>query len=451
MVLLKGIRKLILIALNKGTKREQLNMFKKLESEQKDSIEVIEKRQLSKLNEVIQYSYENVPYYRELFEEQGLVENGKIELSSFEEFAQINCLTKQIIRSENERLYARGFENRAAYKNTSGGSTGEPIIVLQDQHYTNHSLINFWLVTGWRRLKFYHDTFFLWGATRDDDRSIKTRISRFLHNVTFVSTAKLTDADKVAIFKKLAQKKPSMIIAYAQSIYDLALFAEENNIQVVPQKVIHSGAGMLYDFMRAKIEKVFGCKVFNHYGSREVSSIASECTAHDGLHILADFNYVEIVNEQGALCKDGEIGEVVVTTLTNFSMPLIRFKIGDLARKMPFSECSCGVNYPKLADVKGRTSENFKTDKGETISGEYLTLQFNFVQGVKSFQIIQLGYTDIQIKLIVDDSYNKRAAEVLTKEKFQELFGENLNLDIQYVNEIEKTPTGKHLFTINKM
>ena len=87
-------------------------------------------------------------------------------------------------------------------------------------------------------------------------------------------------------------------------------------------------AGTLFEPIRQTIESVFQAPVFNRYGSREVGDIACECEAHSGLHVALPTQFVEILRPDGTAAGPGEIGEIVVTSLTNFAMPLIRYRIG---------------------------------------------------------------------------------------------------------------------------
>jgi phenylacetate-CoA ligase len=444
-------RELFAFTWNVILKRKQFFVYRELLKQQYDPLETVKEREFDLLKETLNFAFLNIPYYRKVLSDCGLVDNGRLSFNSTSDLHKIPTLDKAIIKEQDENLYFAKHKKRKSCFNTSGGSTGAPIIVLQDKHFFTRSQAHFWLIMKWRKVNLQCRTFYLWGAVRDNKGGLKKAISRYASNMTFVNSSKLSNDDKNEIIDGLNKNNPALIIAYAQSIYELACFASKNKINVVPQNAIHTGAGTLYDYMREKIEIVFGCKVYNHYGGREVGPIASECSHHDGLHILSENIYVEILDEFGNPCKDGVVGEVVLTSLTNFSMPLIRYRVGDLAVKMPPHKCSCGVNYPKLSRIVGRTSDNLRTINDEMVSGEFLTLTYNYVKGVESFRIIQLELELIHIKLVVNSEYQRADSESSISSKMQDLFGSNLQLEFIYVDAIEKTSTGKHLFTINNI
>jgi phenylacetate-CoA ligase len=427
------------------------SIFRELRKNQYNSWNDIVDKQWQDIIEILEYAYRNVPYYSDLFKEIGIVENNHVTLKTKEDYNKIPVLTKEVIRKEGKRMYAKGYLSKKPFENTSGGSTGAPSIFLQDQYYTNYGEGNMLLFKSWRVKNVFSETVYLWGANRDIGTSLKKKLAYLIRNVKFFSSSKMSNNQKLEFINYINKKRPEMIVAYAQSIFEIAKFAEESDIKIVPQKVIHTGAGMLFDHMRLKIELQFGCKVYNHYGSREVSSIASECSAHDGLHLFPEWNFVEIVNENGNPSPDGEQGQVVITTLKNYSMPLIRYEIGDLAIKQKYHSCSCGINLGKIDKVLGRTTENFKNVEGEMISGEYLTLTYNFVDGVVNFQIIQQALNRIEIKLVIKNGYDHIKSEKLIDDKMKGLFGKECDIKFLYLEDIPKTNTGKHLFTINNL
>jgi len=198
------------------------------------------------------------------------------------------------------------------------------------------------------------------------------------------------------------------------------------------------------------IEEVFQCKVFNHYGSREVGPIASECSAHDGLHIMMEHVLVEVINEKGEPCKPGEEGEIVVTSLSNYAMPLIRYKIGDIGIMQEYSPCSCGCNYPKLQKVIGRTTDLFLNTKGEKIDGEYFTHLFYFRDWIEKFQFIQEDIDDITVKIVKKANPPQKELKEI-EEKIKLVMGDRCKINYEFVDDIPKTKTGKFLYTISKI
>jgi phenylacetate-CoA ligase len=134
-----------------------------------------------------------------------------------------------------------------------------------------------------------------------------------------------------------------------------ARFVRDEGIGGIRPKGIISSAEVLTPENRELIETTFGCRVFDRYGCREVSVIASECGEHQGLHINADNLLVETVTDQGPV--RGEDGEVLITDLRNFAMPLIRYRIKDVGRLLP-QACGCGRGLPLMRISGGRTSRH---------------------------------------------------------------------------------------------
>ena len=412
-----------------------------------------DKKQLEKLNELLNHAYKNVPYYKKVFQDNGIVNNNKIAIKSLSEFERLPFLTKDIIRSEKESLYSDDMSLRKTYKNTSGGSTGEPVEFIQDENYRTSNWANFYIVQMWRGADPYDRIIKIWGTERDifkEKKTLKYILYDFTLNRLLFNSFKMSDEDIRHYIDILNRKKPALIIAYVNTIYDIAKFAKENKIQVEKQNAIHAAAGTLYEFMREEIEDVFGCKVYNHYGSREVGAIASECSVHDGLHIMMDHTLVEIVNEDGNVCKPGEEGEIVVTSLNNYSMPFIRYKIGDVGVMQEYTKCSCGCTYPKLQKVIGRTSDIFKTKKGIRVHGAYFTSLFFFYDWINQFQVIQEEIDRIVVNIVTNGQTNHDNLDEIEK-KIKLVMGDDCEVEFKFLDGIPKTKTGKYLYTISKI
>ena len=201
---------------------------------------------------------------------------------------------------------------------------------------------------------------------------------------------------------------------------------------------------MLYENQRREIEKAFGCNVYNFYGSREINNLAAECPAGEGLHIMASGRIIEITDNSGRPLPAGEVGNIVVTDLTNFSFPFIRYMTGDMAA-MSSRSCSCGRSYPLLEKLVGRSSDIIRVNN-KSIHGEYFTHLFYGMPRVKQFQVVQED-ANVLVVRIVSREGRFDTADLLSSIKKQT--GENVSVTFEFVDEIKPLKSGKFRFTIN--
>jgi len=436
-----------------NTSQPRYKILQHLIESQYYSPEILKKIQLNKLNKLLSYSQGNVPYYSKMANERLSSKKSEPLFKRIEELNKLPLLTKDIIRIQGKNLYSSEYKNRKPYQNTSGGSTGEPVKLIQDSEYYENSEAHFLLAQTWRKTDIFDSTIHLWGAERDTFYGRKPLIDHlkdFLKNRIILNSFTMSDCNMIKYINILNKHKPKLIISYAQSIYELAKFARTNNFPVEKQNAVHTSASTLYDFMRTEIEEIFSCKCFDHYGSREVGAIASECSAHDGLHVFTDNIFVEIVDKNGHPCPPGIEGEVIVTTLNNYSMPLIRYKIGDIGIIMGSDPCPCGCNYPKLQKVTGRSTESFKTSDGEIVDGEFFTHLFYHLDGIKQFQIIQQKHDEILVNIIEQGKINNKDLAAI-ENRIKDVMGSHCRVEYRLVRKIEKTATGKLLYTISNI
>jgi phenylacetate-CoA ligase len=190
--------------------------------------------------------------------------------------------------------------------------------------------------------------------------------------------------------------------------------------------------------------------VYNQYGSREVGVIACECPRQDGLHCFPWFNHVELLDENNNMINDGQ-GKVVVTTLENYSMPLIRFEIGDVA-VAGGNDCSCGRKTFKLQKVIGRTLGYFKRADGALLHSHFIVQMLFNRNWLKRFQIIQETPDRIVIRLELKGQIKPDKTELdEISSKIKMLMGDSCGIEYVFVNHIQRSPSGKYLYTICKV
>ena len=378
--------------------------LKEIEELQYKSQDEIRRYQEEKLKELLSHAYENVPYYNKVLRESEVVIDGDVNLDNF---SRIPILTKEIIRVEGGNLYSKDYKSRKPYENTSGGSTGEPVKFIQDERYLHRNIAN----------KFYFNRLLgkdigekeinLWGSERDIFRntlSFKERITNFLYNRAFLNAFKVDENKLREFVSEINRVKPISMWAYVESIDLLARFIEDNDLKVYSPKCIITTAGTLFPEIREKVETVFECPVYNQYGSREVGPIAVECEYKQGLHCFPWSHKLELIGE-------GELKDIIVTDLTNYSMPLIRYKIGDVSKKADLSECTCGRNTLFFKEVSGRVVNHFITKMRDIVHGQYFIHVFYFRDWIKKFQVVQKDYDLIKVYIVLTKERNEKDME----------------------------------------
>lgn len=417
--------------------------LKEIKRIEKFSEEEIKRYQEEKLKNLLLYAYNNVPYYKKVLKKARVIQNGEVLL---ENFHKIPILTKDIIREEKKNLFSKE-KRKKTYENTSGGSTGEPVRFLQDGHYSDWNIAN----------KIYYKTFTsqdigerelrLWGSERDlleGKESFKIRLRNWLYNRKEFNSFKMSKEDMERFVEEWNRFKPEWVEAYVQSIHEFAKFVKENKKNVYKPKGILTSAGTLYPEIKKEIEDIFKTKVFNRYGSREVGDVACSCEKNEGLHVSIYNQYLEIVKKK----EDDDFGKIIVTNLNNYSMPLIRYDIGDIAVPSKKEKCSCGRGMPLIGEVKGRDVNLFKTKKGELIDGEFFTHEFYLKSWVKKFQVVQKDYELIEISVV--GVKNIKEMDIIERD-IKKVMGDDCKITWKFVKEIKSLKNGKYLYVISEV
>jgi phenylacetate-CoA ligase len=200
---------------------------------------------------------------------------------------------------------------------------------------------------------------------------------------------------------------------------------------------------MLLPGKREILEDTFRGKVFDRYGCREVSVIASECEYHSGLHVNADTLIVEVDAAPGL---PAGMGRVLVTDLLNRSMPLIRYEIGDLASLDTDMRCPCGRSLPLIGNIQGRTSDFLRLPSGRMIAGPSLALLAADMRDVRQVQFIQTADpAHVTLKVVAGTGYSQRTEEELRR-RMQPYLEKESSLTIVTADSIPSEPSGKYRF-----
>ncbi|MEE4299865.1 MAG: hypothetical protein V2J24_10530 [Pseudomonadales bacterium] len=404
---------------------------------QYDSPDQILDQQLSQFRGLVADVLRINPLYRERF--AGLDPD---TLRTPEDFARLPMLQKEDLRERVDDLISEGhFRERMFHKRT-GGSTGVPVHVWWDHpsHVFKRAIVR--RHDSWAGMRPGDKVAALWGDT-EKAYPLKERIYKALCERTiYLDTLQMDDAYLAAFVERMRAFKPRMMMGHAHSLHFLTRFLVEKGIDDLRVEGIISTAETLVPAERAEIEGYFGKVLFDRYGCEEVSLIASECEAHDGLHTSAEGLYVEVVGGDATTP-----GKVVVTDLINRGMPIIRYEVGDLAT-LADGVCACGRGLPRLGRVFGRSTDILYAPDGRKISGVSILDTFVIhIPGVKQAQIVQDRLDRVILRVVRAPGFGDASVQGIAR-TIADIFGERMQHDLEYVDAIEPTRRGKFQFTI---
>ncbi|HEX6066958.1 MAG TPA: hypothetical protein VFZ04_22135 [Longimicrobiales bacterium] len=386
-----------------------------------------------------------IPFYRARFDEAKLFDGDRLNV---ERLNQVRPLTKADIRQHFGDLQ-HPEPQTGRYENTSGGSTGEPVRLIQDRRYHARAVADTLLFgilndkhPGEREVK-------LWGSERDIlEGTIGAReklINRVFNRVLLNAFSMTSDAMR-RYCETINAVRPVQIWTYVDSILELARFAQREGISLYNPRVVVCTAGTLYPEMRAELERCFpSSRIVNQYGSREVGQIASEAIGVDGLWLMRHSNHVVLVDEQTAapVTEPNRAGRVLVTTLNNYSMPLVRFDIGDIAELAPRR----AGQHTALARLWGRDNAHFITANGDRIHGEYFTHLFYGQRWLQTFQVAQTAPDKVEVRYVPANGHVAPAHDLdAIKEKIRRVMGNNTEIAFESRPRLERLASGKFQF-----
>lgn len=411
--------------------------------------------QKNKLEDMLVYAYENVPYYHETLLKAGVIDDqGKV---CWENYGNIPKLTKKIIKNRQDDLKSKDATIKGVYANHSGGSSGTPIEIIQDKNYNEWNVANTLFVKSFGNYYLGDRELRLWGSERDlleGSESLSLRIRNSIYGRKELNSFKMSLENMEKYVTEWNRYKPQWVEAYTQAIYELAVFIKKRGLKVYTPKGIVTSAGTLYPSMRAEIEEVFKCKVFNRYGSREIGGAACNCKNEDDLHLSVWNQYVEILDDNMNPIEPGKQGKIYVTTLNNHIMPLIRYEIGDIAESVVWDHSCSSYAMPLLKNLEGREMSVVYTRDGKIIPGEFFIHFIGVVYNtgfIDKFQIIQRNYEKIEIKAHIIDKNEFERSKGKIEDVIRLEMSDEVEIVWTMVENIPNMKSGKYLYVYSEV
>ena len=399
-----------------------------------------------KLLAMLGYAVEHVPHYAE-HRSTYAPEQFRETRSVAEVLRRLPLLDKQMVRSESERFYSRegGLSYRAFQ---TGGTTGSPLVL----HATKETFAYIQASLG--RL-------FLWAGVGPSDRIASlTGFFRpglgqqdrlcwrdYVGGHLFLSMYHLTGKYAGHYKEMLERFRPKAYFGYASAVYLLARMFRLADVAPPSSAVAaFTTAEVLYPSWRSEIESALGVKVYDQYGSQEASAIAYDC-GEGQRHITPEQGIIEVVGQTGEPCAWEVEGEIVLTGLVNRAMPLIRYRLGDRGSLAdPEFKCSCGLCWPVLKTVVGRSEDVIWTPAGRPVT--QLSIAIRHTAGLEQCQFIQDRHGHMRVLLVVSSEYRPES-EADIKNEILGRSGYPYEVDFEYVERIPWTGRGKYKVVVD--
>ena len=411
----------------------------------------------TRLRSMVNFAVSHVPYYSYLFNRLGLSAR---HISESSDLALLPVLTRNEVNDNKDDLRPKSLPpgERVFAVFSSSGTTGNPARVVM----TERSNLMFTL-SSQRQFRWF----------RFDPQSHYSVMARFseqlplqqdgtpyppvhtYHRQRWNYTGQFFETGTETSFSLnntvedqldwIKQQQPAYLTSNAQVLEHLA-FASEGDWPVDSLQAVLSIATQMTPDMRTMIENTMHVPVFENYGFNEIGRVALRCPA-GRFHVMNEHCLVEIVDDNGQLCKAGDIGHLVVTSVSNLAMPLIRYDAGDMARVVE-GPCPCGRTLPSFGDIIGRYRRIAHLppgtmEKQSAMRKALARIPKDLCKPVRQYQLHQYKDGRFEFRVRATRPISAQFMEALQAAWREEINNEPVELLITQVDDIPRSPGGK--------
>lgn len=396
-----------------------------------------------KIIELIEYAYNNCPFYKEYYDRCGFHPS---MLKTDGDWEKVPILEKWMIREHGEKIVSTIANRKRLAPSKTGGSTGKPLVVYKskDIHFE---------VLAWRALSWYGVE--PWMNEAIVHRRVPVTFKEKLINRAmwwptqraYLSATKMSNAEISRFVNEIKSKKIKWIVGYCGSLEYVADYILSNDIEIKGMKLVWSTSSPLTKIVREKLEKAFHCPVMDQYGCCEMGHIAVQKPNEDCLTVNNDYVWVDIVEGNSTVTK-GSMGDVCITDLNTLEFPLIKYRLGDRSRLL--KDCNeSGDGFQKIAFVQGRTSDMLYLPNGDIVDGSYLTtICDNYSEHISCYQIYQAMDYNVTFRVIPKESDQSHRTINKIADDFRVLVKNVVDIKVEITDSIEDF-AGKRKFIIS--
>ncbi len=404
----------------------------------------IRRDQARRVREMVHYAYRYVPYYRETMRRLGL---DPADCQTASDLQKLPLLDREPVQRDPEYFVSRREPLSRHLRLHNSGTTARPCTfyyhtnsLFQNRAINLRSLavLGPWLARtfGYRR------------TVIESSSGGAGTVGRAHQSLSFLPPG-LRFQDQILSpldppEKNLAlinQFKPDLVIGYGSYFALLAARAQRTGSELHCPKAIIFSADALPGQAREFFNDL-GAPAFSKYSATEAPELGFECEQHTGLHLNIDAYPVRILDEQGRPAPPGESGEVVVSNLVNRATVLLNYRLSDIATMLP-DACPCGRVLPLLALHQGRVDDWIALPSGEIVHPGTVHSALKRVGGIWQWQLVQRSPRRLLLRIVAAEPCEQQVLKARVEQAIRHLMGGQVELKIDFVREVERTPGAK--------
>jgi phenylacetate-CoA ligase len=390
----------------------------------------------------VDYAYQYVPYYHDKFKQCGIT---PADIQTLEDVPKLPLVSKDEIR-HTDPLYRVSTQKRLQDLKIvrTTGSSGTPFLVYIDG-----------VEDAWRKSIYMRANIFCGQQPRDnwvvitaphhfgDTTSLQRRLNVYAQQVVSI----FLDVDAQIEFIRNADA--DILDGYSSTLTTLAKRVDRDGITDITPRLLFGNAEIIDHPSRRYLERVFDAIYCDQYGCAELDRTAWQCPQRVGYHMDLDSVITEVVDDEGQPVGIDERGEVVLTSLFNYSMPLLRYSVGDVA-VLSSDECTCGVQFPMMDRIEGRADAFPMLPDGSRISPLIFTaamMRYQYFDKIRNYRFIQTQRDRFLVHLEKEDDDVAEAilAWSLIGDLQAKIGGGTTDIEfhVEFVDSIPQDTTGK--------
>lgn len=407
------------------------------------SREEVERRRDRRVRRTVAYAARTVPYYRELFEREG-IDPGEIRCA--EDLDRLPLLDRDLVRAHPELFLSEARPARNALTFFTTGSTGTP---LQVHHDRRSLLANIGFGERERApvIKGTGGSFRPKELYVGNETSTMRKVIAFYEESTFMPVrprrrfvSVREPIEEVAALTRAEQ--PDLLTGYGGWIHLFFKTVAARGFDIHPPKMVMYMAEALPHGGREHIEGSLGIPVMSRYSAAEAFKLGFYCERRTGFHLHEDLAHVRVVREDGANAAPGEVGRIVISNLVNRASVLLNYPVGDLGSISP-EPCPCGRTFKVLSELEGRVEDILPLPDGRFVHPRAVWQVFQGDADVLQYQLTQHEPDRFVLRLATVDDPAFERAQGRARPLLESLLGPGARIEASRVGELEHRGEGK--------